>query len=312
MQEPIIKVKDLTKKFNKLVAVDNISFSVNKGAIFGFLGPNGAGKTTTIRMLTGLLIPDSGEVLIDGINIKNNPIEAKMKLGVIPEMGNIYVDLTARQNIVLAGRYYGFSKRLLYTKADQLLGIFELYDRKDEPVRTLSKGMKQRVNIASAIVHEPEILFLDEPTGGLDVNSQRLIKNIIKDINQKGTTIFLTTHNIEEANQLCEEVAIINKGKIAVIDRPEVLRNTFEQTRAVEISFNIPVASEEFRQNNLIDRIERAGDTLKFYTANPDKVVKYLVNFSEENKLKIISLEILKPSLEDAFIKFTEKKSYEN
>ena len=312
MQEPIIKVKDLTKKFNKLTAVDNISFSVNKGTIFGFLGPNGAGKTTTIRMLTGLLIPDSGEVLIDGINIKNNPIEAKMKLGVIPEMGNIYVDLTARQNIVLAGRYYGFSKRLLYTKADQLLGIFELYDRKDEPVRTLSKGMKQRVNIASAIVHEPEILFLDEPTGGLDVNSQRLIKNIIKDINQKGTTIFLTTHNIEEANQLCEEVAIINKGKIAVIDRPEVLRNTFEQTRAVEISFNIPVASEEFRQNNLIDRIERAGDTLKFYTANPDKVVKYLVNFSEENKLKIISLEILKPSLEDAFIKFTEKKSYEN
>lgn len=312
MQEPIIKVKDLTKKFNKITAVDNISFSVNKGAIFGFLGPNGAGKTTTIRMLTGLLIPDSGEVLIDGINIKNNPIKAKMKLGVIPEMGNIYVDLTARQNIVLAGRYYGFSGKELYKKADSLLDMFELHNRKGEPLRTFSRGMKQQVNIASAIVHEPKILFLDEPTSGLDVNSQRLIKNIIKDTNQKGTTIFLTTHNIEEANQLCEEVAIINKGKIAVIDRPEVLRNTFEQTRAVEISFNIPVASEEIKQNNLIDRIEKVGDRLKLYTDDPDKVVKYLVNFSEENKLKIISLEILKPSLEDAFIKFTEKKSYEN
>ncbi|MCL4377796.1 MAG: AAA family ATPase, partial [Actinobacteria bacterium] len=169
----------------------------------------------------------------------------------------------------------------------------------------------QRVNIASAIVHEPEILFLDEPTSGLDVNSQRLIKNIIKEINQKGTTIFLTTHNIEEANQLCEEVAIISKGKIAVIDRPEVLRNTFEQTRAVEISFDIPIESEDLSQNSLIDRIEKVGDRLKFYTDDPDKVVKYLVNFSEEKKLKIVSLEILKPSLEDAFIKFTEKKSYE-
>jgi len=161
MTEKIIKVKGLTKNFNKVTAVDNISFSVNKGTIFGFLGPNGAGKTTTIRMLTGLLIPDSGEVLIDGININNNPIKAKMKLGVIPEMGNIYVDLTAKQNIILAGRYFGFSGKELYKKSDSLLDIFELYDRKDEPVRTFSKGMKQRVNIASAIVHEPKILFLD-------------------------------------------------------------------------------------------------------------------------------------------------------
>ncbi|MCX6382968.1 MAG: ATP-binding cassette domain-containing protein [Actinobacteria bacterium] len=308
MQEPIIKVKDLTKRFNNLTVVDNISFSVLKATIFGFLGPNGAGKTTTIRMLTGLLIPDSGEILIDGINIKNNSIKAKMKLAVIPEMGNIYVDLTAKQNIVLAGRYYGFPRKELYKKADQILNMFELYDRKDEPVRNFSKGMKQRVNIASAIVHEPEILFLDEPTSGLDVNSQRLIKNIIKDLNRKGTTIFLTTHNIEEANQLCEEVAIINKGKIAVIDRPEVLRNTFEQTMAVEISFNIPAESEILQENNLIERIEKVGDKLKLYTSDVDKLVKYLVNFSEENKLKIISLEILKPSLEDAFIKFTEKK----
>ncbi|MDZ7837107.1 MAG: ATP-binding cassette domain-containing protein [Actinomycetota bacterium] len=304
----IIEVKNLTKNYGNLTAVDNISFSVRKGEIFGFLGPNGAGKTTTIRLLTGILIPDSGEVLIDGININNNPIKAKMKLGVIPETSNIYVDLTARQNIILAGRYFGFSGKELYKKSDSLLDIFELYDRKDEPVRTFSKGMKQRVNIASAIVHEPEILFLDELTSGLDVNSQRLIKNIIKDIHQKGTTIFLTTHNIEEANQLCNEVAIISSGKIAVIDRPEVLRNTFEQTRAVEISFNITVASEEIRQNNLIDRIEMVGDRLKLNTGDPDKLVKYLVNFSEEKKLKIISLEILKPSLEDAFIKFTEKK----
>lgn len=201
-----IGVTSLTKTFNGLEAVDNIGLHVRKGEFFGFLGPNGAGKTTTIRMLTGLLTPDSGDIFIDGVDIRKNPIKAKMKIGVIPEMGNIYVDLTAKQNIILSGRFYGISKKELEKKTDALLDQFELYERKDDIVKTFSKGMKQRVNIASAIVHDPEILFLDEPTSGLDVQSQRLIKNIIKQMNQRGTTIFLTTHNIEEANILCERV----------------------------------------------------------------------------------------------------------
>ncbi|MCD6393295.1 MAG: ATP-binding cassette domain-containing protein, partial [Planctomycetes bacterium] len=210
-----IEVNTLTKRFDEVIAVNRITFSVNKGEMFGFLGPNGAGKTTTIRMLTGLLTPDAGDVFIEGFDIRRNPIKAKMKMGVIPEMGNIYVDLTAKQNIILAGRFYGIGARELRKRADSLLEQFGLYDRKDDLAKTFSKGMKQRVNVASAIVHNPELLFLDEPTSGLDVQSQRLIKKIIKEMNQKGTTIFLTTHNIEEANILCERIGIINKGKIA-------------------------------------------------------------------------------------------------
>ena len=235
--EPIIEAYNLTKRFNGLTAVDNISFTVERKEVFGFLGPNGAGKTTTIRMLTGILTPDCGSISIDKVDIIKDPVRAKMKLGVIPEMGNIYGDLSARENIILAGRYYGYPSAELIKKTDYLLELFELADRKINPVRTFSKGMKQRVNIASAIVHDPEILFLDEPTSGLDVKSQRLIKDIIVDINKKGTTVFLTTHNIEEANKLCDRVAIIDKGKIAAIDRPEVLRSTFESTLAVEVAF---------------------------------------------------------------------------
>lgn len=185
-----VEVNGLTKIFGSDVAVNHISFSVERGESFGFLGPNGAGKTTTIRMITGLLTPDAGDVCLDGIDIQRDPIKAKEKIGVIPEVGNIYVDLTAKQNIILSGRFYGISRGELNRRSDDLLDQFGLYERKDDFVKTFSKGMRQRVNIASAIVHKPEILFLDEPTSGLDVQSQRLIKNIIKEMNEEDTTIF--------------------------------------------------------------------------------------------------------------------------
>jgi len=308
----VIEVSELRKRFGNVTAVNRITFSVNEGEIFGFLGPNGAGKTTTIRMLTGLLAPDSGDAFIDGVNIKKNPIKAKMKMGVIPEMGNIYVDLTAQQNVVLTGRFYGLPMRELKKRANTLLGQFGLYDRKDVLVRTFSKGMKQRVNIASAIVHNPEILFLDEPTSGLDVQSQRLIRNIINQMNQEGSTVFLTTHNIEEANQLCARVAIINKGKIVVIDRPERLRRTFETTQSVEISFDKSIDDSLIGKSNLVNRTQRLGDKWKLYTDNPDKLVKYLAKFAQDRDLTIVSIEICRASLEDAFVQFTESKSYGN
>jgi len=306
--EPVIEAYNLTKRFNSLTAVDSISFVVEKREVFGFLGPNGAGKTTTIRMLTGLLTPDSGSISIDRIDIIKDPVRAKMKLGVIPEMGNIYGDLSARENIILAGRYYGYPSAELIKKTDYLLNLFELAGRKRQPVRAFSKGMKQRVNIASAIVHDPEILFLDEPTSGLDVKSQRLIKDIIKDINQKGTTVFLTTHNIEEANNLCGRVAIIDKGKIAAIDRPEVLRGTFESTVAVEVAFEAPVEIDVFSGKGPIDRVVKSGDRFKLYTRDPGSTVIYLAGLSQSLGKKIISLEILKPSLEEAYLRLTEKK----
>jgi len=303
----IIEVRDLTKKFNNITAVNHISFSVREGEIFGFLGPNGAGKTTTIRMLTGLLTPDSGDIFIDGINIKEDPIKAKMKMGIVPEMGTIYGDLTARQNIILAGKFYGIPRKELEKKADKLLERFKLYEKRNSLVNTFSKGMKQKINIASAIVHNPKILFLDEPTSGLDVQSQRLIRDIIREMNQKGTTIFLTTHNIEEANILCERIAVINNGKIAAIDTPEKLRRTFEETQAVKISFNKLIDISNFiKKDKLVERIEKMGDKWKLYTNDPDKLIKYIVKLAENKKLTIVSIETCEVSLEDVFVKLTE------
>ncbi len=307
MQEYAIRVMNLTKYYGKLLAVDHINFEVYKGEVFGFLGPNGAGKTTTIRMLTGLLTPNSGDVFIDGLDITINPIKAKMKLGVIPEKGNTYVDLTARQNIILAGKYYGVPRKELEKKADSLLDQFGLFERRNSLVKTFSQGMKQRVNIASALVHNPEILFLDEPTLGLDVQSQRLIRNIIKEMNQGGTTVFLTTHNIEEANMLCERVGIINKGKVAAIDTPEKLKRTFEQTQSIEVSFNKAVDGNLIKKPGVANRIEKLGDKWKLYTDNPDKLVKYLARFAEDQKLTIVSIQICGVSLEDVFVKLTER-----
>jgi ABC-2 type transport system ATP-binding protein len=304
----MIEANALTKRFGNVTAVSQVTFNVNDGETFGFLGPNGAGKTTTIRMLTGLLVPDSGEAFIDGADIKRNPIKAKMKMGVIPEMGNIYVDLTAKQNIILAGRFYGIGTRELKKRAGSLLEQFGLYDRKDDLVRTFSKGMKQRVNIACAIIHNPELLFLDEPTSGLDVQSQRLIRKIIKEMNQRGTTIFLTTHNIEEANILCGRIGIINKGKIAAIDTPERLKRTFEETQSVEISFDRSIDNGLIGKSGLVKKIEKSGDKLKLYTDNPDKLVKYLARIAQEKDAIFTSIQICGPSLEDVFVKFTEDK----
>ena len=307
MGEYAIQVKDLTKRFGELIAVNKISFEVKKKEIFGFLGPNGAGKTTTIRMLTGLLTPNSGDIFIDGLDITRDPIKAKMKLGVIPEMGNIYVDLTARQNIILSGKYYGVPRKELREKADSVLDQFGLFERRNSLVKTFSQGMKQRVNIASALVHNPEILFLDEPTSGLDVQSQRLIRNIVKEMNQRGTTVFLTTHNIEEANMLCERVGIIDKGRIAAIDTPEKLKRTFEETQSIEISFNKAIDGNLIKKPGVVSRIEKLGDKWKLYTDNPDKLVKYLARFAEDQKLTIVSIQICGVSLEDVFVKLTER-----
>jgi ABC-2 type transport system ATP-binding protein len=304
----VIRVNELTKRFGDITAVNSITFDVNRGEIFGFLGPNGAGKTTTIRMLTGLITQDSGDVFIDGVDMRNNPIKAKKRMGIIPELGNIYMDLTAEENIVLSGRFYGIPKRELEKRADRLLNRLGLSDRRHDQVRTFSTGMKQSVNIASVIVHDPEILFLDEPTSGLDVQSQRLIRTIIKEMNQGGTTIFLTTHNIEEANILCDRVGIINKGNIAAIDTPKNLKKTFEETQSVEFSFDKRIYDSPFDNIEFVSHVERLKDRFKLYTDNPDRLVKYLSRFAEDRTLLFTSMEICKASLEDVFIKLTESK----
>lgn len=299
-----ITVRNITKRFGKVLAVDNISFDVKKGEIFGFLGPNGAGKTTTIRMLTGILTPDSGKIWIHGIDTARDPLQAKMLMGVIPGEGNVYGDMTARENLKLTGKYYGLSRDIISKRTEELLNELGLQERGDDFVRRFSKGMKQRVSFACAVIHEPKILFLDEPTEGLDVQSRRLIVGTIHRMNRRGCTIFLTTHNIDEASRLCERVAIIDKGRIAAIDRPEKLKNTFDRTQRIEVSFD-RIVNLEIISDESIHSIETLGDKLRLHTDDMDRTVKYLVSLAREHNLKIVSLVTLGPSLEEAFLRLT-------
>lgn len=301
-----IDAKNLTKSFGPVTAVDDVSISIPEGGIFGFLGPNGAGKTTTIRMLTGVLIPDAGSVRIFGTDVARDPLSAKLKMGVIPENGTVYSDLTAEQNILLTAKFYGMDLVTRKERADEILARLGLTSRRNDVVRTFSKGMRQRISIACAIIHSPPLLILDEPTTGLDVYSRRLVIDTVRHMNREGSTVLLTTHNIEEANALCSMISVINNGKIVATASPEKLKKTFDTSRYVEISFDQPVGQGLFSAPG-ITRAEPWGDKWRIYSDDPDLAVKYLASVAERDNLTIVSIATSNPSLEEAFVKLTEE-----
>jgi ABC-2 type transport system ATP-binding protein len=300
-----IQADHLIKRFGSVTAVNDVNLIVPEGEIFGFLGPNGAGKTTTMRLLTGVLTPDSGAVRINGIDIHRHPLEAKMQMGVIPESSTVYGDMSAEQNLQLSGQMYGMPRAAREERIDELLSKMGLLEKRKLPVRTFSKGMKQRVSIACAIIHRPHVLLLDEPTSGLDVQSRRLVIETIREMNGQGSTIFLTTHNIEEANTLCQTVCIINKGTIVAQDSPERLKKMFDTTQSVEVSFDRAVKRDLFAVDGIL-RAEPCGDKWRLYTDNPDKVLKYIVGRAQQESIGITSLTTSGPSLEEAFVQITE------
>ncbi len=280
---------------------------MKKGELFGFLGPNGAGKTTTIRMLTGVIKPDKGTASIFGYDILKQGLKTRQLMGIVPEMANAYIDLSAWNNLMLIGALYGVSKKQRTERAASLLKKFELYERRGHPVKGFSKGMKQKLLLCMALVSEPQILFLDEPTSGLDVESQRLIKDTIREYNAYGTTVFLTTHNMEEANQLCDRIAIINHGKIAVIDSPERLRLRSSGLQSIEISFDKPVKTEEMLSIKGVEKAVKMGDKLKLYVDETSAIIDALVGYARSKKLNIITINTLAPSMEDVFLKLVKE-----
>jgi len=303
-----IVVQELTKYYEDVTAVDHISFEVEKGEIFGFLGPNGAGKSTTIRVLTGLIKPDGGKAFVAGYDISKNPIEAKQRSGVVPEVSDAYVDLTAWENLALMGKLYGVSPQEIRENATKLLKEFGLFEVRDKLVRGFSKGMKQKLMLCMALVNDPEVLFLDEPTSGLDVESSRLLREKITQYNREGKTIFLSTHNMEEANQLCHRVAVINYGKIAAIDTPENLRAESMELQYIEVSFNKHINTQELSENPYVAKAIIFGNKIRIYTADPSRVIEFLVEYAKKDNLRILSLNTMMPSLEDVFLKLVKGK----
>ena len=301
-----IEVAGLTKYYDNFLAVDHISFEVKKGEIFGFLGPNGAGKTTTTKMLTGQTKPSSGTLMVANKDVIRLPVEAKESIGVVPENSNVYDEMSAWDNLIFAAQLYRVPKEKRETKAKELLELFGLYERRKDRAGIFSKGLKRRLTIAAALVQSPSILFLDEPTSGLDIQSSRIIRNLIKDLNKTGVTVFLTTHYIEEADQLCQRVAIINKGKIVAIDNPEKLKASIEKHQIIEISFDKPINLEQkLKSTESIEKIIQFGDKFKVYVKNTSEAVSLLSDFAKNNGLKIVSINTLSPTLEDVFVELT-------
>jgi ABC-2 type transport system ATP-binding protein len=236
-EEKIIDVENLTKKFRNFKAVDNISFEVRKGQIFGFLGPNGAGKSTTIKMLTTLLHPNSGEILVDGKNPVTQPDAVRKAFGIVFQDPSLDDELTAFENMEFHGVLYSIPKQLRRQRIEQLLKIVELWDRKDEFVKRFSGGMKRRLEIARGLLHHPKVLFLDEPTIGLDPQTRNSIWEHIKELNKKeGVTVFFTTHYMEEAEKVADYICIIDHGKIVSQGKPTELKKK-TRTKSLEDAF---------------------------------------------------------------------------
>jgi len=305
--EMAVRAINLTKYYEELLAVDHVNFEVKTEEVFGFLGPNGAGKTTTVRMLTGISKPTEGTAEIMGYDIQKQSVQAKELMGIVPDISNVYTDLSAWNNLIFTGRLYDIPKVEREERAKELLELFGLYDRRDDMVDGFSKGMKRRVCIAMALINKSSILFLDEPTTGLDVQSVLTIRDLIRKLNREGLTIFLTTHNMEEANQMCDRVAIINKGNIIAIDTPERLKRTIKELQLVEVSFqnvkrNLTNDLEKFSEAT---HVVKHGDKYRIYTDDPSTILSVVWNYAETNGLKVITVNTLGPSLEDVFVKLT-------
>jgi ABC-2 type transport system ATP-binding protein len=306
--ENVIEVRDLTKRYGEILAVDNISFDVKGGEIFGFLGPNGAGKTTTIRMLTGLCRPTAGTARILGLDVASEIVEIKRRIGVVPEVSNLYDELSAFDNLLFMAQLYGISRRQRKARAEELLKIFGLYERKEHLFGTFSRGMKRALTIAAGLIHSPEILFLDEPTVGLDVVAARHLRGLISNLRRQGVTVFLTTHYLEEADLLCDRIAILVKGKIVKTDIPEMLKTVAEEEPVIEVSFKKmqPQIVEGLSERLPESRVVTIGhNKVRIYGGIFVQVLETVLEYAKVNDVLIEEVNSIKPSLEDAFIKIT-------
>jgi len=302
-----IEVQNLTKRYDGLTAVDAISFEVRKGELFGFLGPNGAGKTTTINLLTGLARLDAGAINIGGIDCTSNPKAAQHLVGIVPDESNLYPELTGFENLCFCAALYGMRKNERQIRARQLLNTFGLIDAANRKFAGYSRGMKRKLTFAAGIIHQPQILFLDEPTTGIDVASARQVRQIISELHRSGTTVFLTTHYIEEAERLCERIAFIVNGRIVRTDRTVDLLQPVKGRNVLFLSVSSSGA-------NLPEEMVSAFPQYQFQSTNSSQIrvesaetihVGPLVRFLEDRGVQVTEARRHLPSLEDVFVQVT-------
>ena len=291
---PAIHMAELTKRYGPpdsgQLAVDRISLDVYEGEVFGFLGPNGAGKTTTIRMLTGLCQPTAGRARLLGLDLAQDLPRIKKQIGVVPETSNLYDELSALDNLIFSMRLYGVPRRERRPRAEELLARFRLAEQRDKPFARLSRGMKRALTIAVALTHQPQLVFLDEPTTGLDVPSARNLRQMIAGLRDEGITVFLTTHYLEEAERLCDRIALIVRGRIVALDTVEGLKARVQYSIAIEAILQGESGDTEVRR--------MTGESVP-------SLLREVLEQAEARNQRLVSVNTIQPSLEDVFVQLT-------
>ena len=302
----IIKTNKLTKKFDKLTAVDAISFSVVKGEIFGFLGPNGAGKTTTIKMLTTLLNLTDGSSTVAGFDIHKQRDQVRKSIGVVFQEPALDTELTGKENLDYHARMYGIPRDKRKSRIDEVLHLVDLEDKKDVLVKNYSGGMKRRLEIARGLMHYPKVLFLDEPTLGLDAQTRRAIWEYIKKMNrEEDTTIFLTTHYMDEADYLCDRVGIIDHGKILIIDSTSALKTSIGNDVITLSCSDLETLTKQLKKESWINNIKQHDSFLTLGVKKGEEKIPEIIEIAQSLKLRITSISVRKPTLDDVFLHFT-------
>ena len=300
--DALIRARNLTKRFGALTAVDGIDFDVARGEAFGFLGPNGAGKTSAMRMIGCVSPPTSGELRILGLDPAADGPSIRGRLGVVPQQDNLDQDLKVRENILIYGRYFGLPRATVAERADELLEFAQLTDRAESLVEPLSGGMKRRLTIARALVNDPEVLLLDEPTTGLDPQARHVLWDRLFRLKRQGVTLVLTTHYMDEAEQLCDRLVVMDGGQIVAEGSPRQLINTYSSREVLELRFAADDHSPyEAKVAGLAERVEVLPDRLLLYTGNGDATAAAV----HDRGLQPLSMLARRSSLEDVFLHLT-------
>ncbi|RLD27550.1 MAG: export ABC transporter ATP-binding protein [Bacteroidetes bacterium] len=304
----MIQVSNLSKSFDTIHAVNNISFSIRKGEVFGLLGPNGAGKSTIINLMSTILKSDEGEILINENDIKQNSTICKQLIGVVPQEISLYDEFSAVDNLIFWGSLYKVPAKILKQRIKNILKLIGLYDRKDDLIKTYSGGMKRRINIAAALLHNPEILFMDEPTVGVDPQSRNKIFEIIETLNQQGITIVYTTHYMEEVERLCKRIAIMDAGKIVAQGTQTELQKQSNVKEAVQITFQlISEVQLEQLQSQLQIKINQSEQKI-IIECDVNKDLSNIISICNKSNLRIKDIKLKKANLEAIFLSLTGKQ----
>jgi len=308
--EAVIRVENLRKSYGETQALKGVGFSVRAGEVFGYLGPNGAGKTTTINILCGLTRRDEGRLEVCGLDVERDPVAVKELIGVVPEESNLYPELTCRRNLEYLGELYGLGRTERRKRAEELLATFDLVEKADALFRKLSRGMKRRLTLAAALIHRPKIVFLDEPTAGLDVPSARALRSLIREMNRNGTTVFLTTHNLAEAESLCDRVLILVGGRAVAEGTAVEIRRRVEKTKTLSVAFSGEVDAEVLKKEcPAVGAVSFRNGNWLLEIADTHAALLQIAAFAESRGLRIAEITSRTGSFEDTFLALLEKNS---